>query len=328
MAGQNLTRKEKHLERVIQSVLLFLNAETSNYILKGDTGLRQCYTLDRFSEDIDLDFRGGKQNIETILERYCKIHRYVLAKAKQTETTKRYYITYSPSADVKKLKVEVSLRLGNVPASQDEKNIINGISVYTISEIFRQKVEAYKDTDKIRDVYDLCYMTNHLTRELDAAAMRSARYAFSKKGIDHFDYLINDSDQTANNLIDLEKLANDFLSMFEKLGITLNEDERELLEEDIEKLKTDPPVSKEDLLLPSSNTVPLRRTTYPMHIAQTGKNAGQWVPCDAEIRCEFEGTEQFREFSSPKEAKHFATRENEKILEERFGKLPNSLRQV
>lgn len=51
-------------KKVIETVLSIFNKNTDKYILKGGTALMQCYGLDRFSEDIDMD------SIDTDSEKY------------------------------------------------------------------------------------------------------------------------------------------------------------------------------------------------------------------------------------------------------------------
>ena len=40
--------------KVIKEFLSYINEQTESFILKGGTALAQCYSLNRFSEDIEL----------------------------------------------------------------------------------------------------------------------------------------------------------------------------------------------------------------------------------------------------------------------------------
>ena len=53
------------------------------------------------------------------------------------------------------------------------------------------------------------------------------RGAVEHKGITQFDYVVKNQ---PDELVDIDKLANDFLKMYDRLGLMLDENERELLE--------------------------------------------------------------------------------------------------
>lgn len=111
--------RTKHGE-VLTNFLQFLNKQTNQYILKGGTALAQCYGLNRFSEDIDLDGRGDL--ILDICENFCKKNGYEYRIEKDTDTVKRCMIHYG---DIKPLKVEMSARRQTI--AKEETVCIHGI---------------------------------------------------------------------------------------------------------------------------------------------------------------------------------------------------------
>lgn len=200
---------------VIGEFLAFVNANQSPYILKGGTSLMECYGLDRFSEDIDLDCQRSAAASDAFrrrIERFCDSSGYGFRIAKSTETVSRAFIRY-PGGD-KPLKVEVSYRRGRI--ERDAFTEINGIKVYTISEIAIQKAGAYLARDKIRDLYDLTFIVNEYANDLLPGALSAVTNAFEYKDLDQFDYLVRTQDDP---LIDKEKLLDGFLRSFETLGI-------------------------------------------------------------------------------------------------------------
>ena len=225
--------REKHRE-VIDSFLGYMNDRTDHYILKGGTSLMECYNLDRFSEDIDLD-STDRDSIDNIIQGYCKEHGYEQPRlAKDTPTVKRYFIHYetsNPSGEVKPLKVEVSFRSKLI--NPEEVCKINGISVYSINRICQMKCSAYNSRDKIRDLYDIVYIYREFKDELSPTSIDTIGDAFSYKGIEYVDYLLSDQ---KDDLIDKDKLASDFLDVYNDLGL-LSDDpiETEDLIDDVEE---------------------------------------------------------------------------------------------
>jgi hypothetical protein len=210
-------------QNVITTFLDYINAQTSNFILKGGTALLACYGLDRFSEDIDFDSEPQNgENIVPIVDRFCLEKKYNYRVAKNTDTVKRCMIHYDiPNTP---LKVEVSHRRKEIP--EDETAIINNIAVYKIEPLCIMKVNAYAGRDKIRDLYDLAFIYNNFSDRLSAQATSLIRNAIEYKGIEHFDFLIKDQ---RDDLINGDKLTDDFLRMYDRLGLLYDENERQLV---------------------------------------------------------------------------------------------------
>lgn len=210
--------------KVISDFLTQLNAVTSDFVLKGGTSLMMCYNLDRFSEDIDLDARRGNKNIEQIVDVFCKQYNYAYNVNKDTDTVKRYMIHYTEKRN-KPLKVEISYRRRSI--GNDETTNINGIEVYNIDSLCIMKASAYQARDKIRDLYDICFLCNNYWDYLSEGAINALRTSVEYKGIEQFDYIVRDQ---ADELIDKDKLADDFLLMYDKLGLLYTEEELIALE--------------------------------------------------------------------------------------------------
>jgi len=213
---------QKRHGEVISSFLNYLNGETDNFILKGGTALMTCYNLDRFSEDIDLD--GKDKLIGELVSAFCQKQGFSYRTAKDTNTVKRYMIHYGNIG--RPLKVEVSYRKKFI--DQDEISKIKGISVYTIDSLCVMKATAYIGRDKMRDLYDLSFICNRYWSELAPSTKAIVRNAIEHKGIEQFDYIINDQQ---DNLINKNKLASDFLEMFDKLGLLYTENEQKIIDD-------------------------------------------------------------------------------------------------
>ncbi len=201
--------KENHFD-VICHFLDYLNSRSSDFILKGGTSLMVCYQLDRFSEDIDLD--STNKNIERFINDFCKENGYQVRKAKDTTTTKRYMIHYSD--EHKPLKIEISYRQKRIDSARVTH--INGVTVYRINELFGMKINAYNSRDKIRDLYDVVFITKHYIDDISDERIEVFKDILSYKGLEQFDYLIKTQ---KDELIDNDKLATDFLEVFDKLEL-------------------------------------------------------------------------------------------------------------
>lgn len=206
--NNDLSWQTEH-KNVIHQFLIELNNKTDEFILKGGTALMMCYGLDRFSEDIDLD--STNKEIESIVKGFCSNNNFTYRVAKDTETVKRYMIHYN---DTHPLKIEISYRKKNIDKS-DITNI-NNISVYDINTMCMLKANAYNGRDKIRDLYDLSFICNNYWDILNESAKKLMQEVVSYKGVEQFDFLVKDqSDELINN----DKLAEEFLKMYEKLDI-------------------------------------------------------------------------------------------------------------
>lgn len=208
-------------KEAITGFLSYLNQKSSDYILKGGTSLMMCYGLDRFSEDIDLDSINHSA-IQKIVEDFCNKNHFSYRIAKKTDTTQRYYINYGNEG--RPLKIEISFRTKMI----DKENmtcIRNNIRVYQINNIFMMKLGAYNGRDKIRDLYDITFICRKYWDELLPLAKESLIVSLQYKGLDYFDYILKEQ---TDELINNDKLAEDFLDMFDKTGLLFDEKSAEL----------------------------------------------------------------------------------------------------
>jgi predicted nucleotidyltransferase component of viral defense system len=222
--------KQENHSKVIDNFLQFLNSQTSDYILKGGTALMKCYGLDRFSEDIDLDaVNGGK--LKKIVEEFCRRYGFSARIAKNTDTVLRFMINYegkeSPETP---LKIEVSFR--NRQINPDFHKKINGIEVYDIDTLASFKAGAYGHRDKLRDLYDVCFICLNYWDKLEPRTQEFVRNSVFHKGFEQFDYLISTQ---SDPLIDSDKLASDYLKMYDLIEIPVNQEQRLELEPQLEE---------------------------------------------------------------------------------------------
>lgn len=236
--------------KAIETVLHGLNSQDTNpFILKGGTALMECYGLDRFSEDIDLDAHHASvpaKRFFNTLEQICKANGYQCRQAKATPYVQRAFITYGdPNTP---LKVEVSHREKIV----DQQSVImrNGIVTYTISKLCVLKATAYLSRDKIRDLYDLTFISEKYFDQLSPEAKDVLTTAFEYNNLEQFDYLVRTQHDP---LIDTSRLQDRCLAMMDKLGLLYDRPQPTKTRTDFMQGLTDRTVGLDHPSDPSSN---------------------------------------------------------------------------
>jgi hypothetical protein len=188
------------------------------------------YDNEIFDEVLLLRNKENWDAINSFMGREYKMKwvNYINRIAKNTDTVKRVFLNYG--VENRPLKIEASYRKNEI--SKDDFSIIGDVAVYSINALALQKTLAYAGRDKIRDLYDLTFICKEHYHELDKEAVAAVREVLAYKGLEHFDYLINTQ---SDELINSEKLASDFLDVYDKLGLIVDSDEKELVVKDAKK---------------------------------------------------------------------------------------------
>lgn len=96
--------------------------------------------------------------------------------------------------------------------------------MYDIDTLASMKANAYASRNKIRDLYDVAFICNNYLEELSDQSKLQIQEALLAKGLDYFDYVVENQE---DELIDKEKLVEDFLNTWDKIGLNTDEEERE-----------------------------------------------------------------------------------------------------
>lgn len=216
----NIEKWQIEHRNVMYQYLQELNERTNSVVLKGGTSLMLCYGLNRFSEDIDLD--SPKPKLKQFTEKFCQKHQYHLRIAKDTDMVQRFMVQYDDRN--KPLKIEISYRNKNI--SPQTITNVNGITVYTIDRLAQLKAGAYQGRDKIRDLFDIAFICNNYFDKLSDATKNHIRDALSYKGFDNFDYIVKTQ---KDPLINNEKLADEYLKMYDRLGLLYTPEEQQTI---------------------------------------------------------------------------------------------------
>lgn len=175
--------QEKHI-KLIKDVL---NIIPNNYVLKGGTALLLDYNLNRFSEDIDLDYliNNTKQtNLKNSLIKFCNQNNYSYSIKKDTSSVLRFVIYY----DEKILKIESSSR-DLVNETDYHHSLTGNHNVYNLKPLTQKKLEAFLNRDKFRDFYDINFLLKQNIFNKEQISLIEQR--FNSKNDAMFQYELN-----------------------------------------------------------------------------------------------------------------------------------------
>lgn len=195
--------------KAVEEAFLRCNRGEIDAVLKGETALMLCYDLDRFSEDLDFDALSTRFDLSKLVKRFCDEYGYEWFDKKNTDTVARCTIHYGGE---KPLKIEVSYRRNRIDAG--ETTTRNGILTYKIQALAMMKMNAYMGRDRIRDLFDVCFLINNHWDDFTPELQNMFRYTLAQKGLEQFDAVISEQ---SDNLIDPDKLAESFLLAYETI---------------------------------------------------------------------------------------------------------------
>ncbi|MBI2630405.1 nucleotidyl transferase AbiEii/AbiGii toxin family protein [Candidatus Pacearchaeota archaeon] len=124
-------------------------------VLHGGTGIWRCYNGTRFSEDIDVYIPHDIKRLDLLFEKLQNIG-FKIEKRKESE--KGLYSALIKDRTI--VRFEASFRKIKGIIKEYEKCTGNFITVITLSpeELVKEKISAYQNRLKIRDLYDLFFL--------------------------------------------------------------------------------------------------------------------------------------------------------------------------
>ena len=209
--------EKKHIEFMAEISRALIDTPM---VLKGGTALILVYGVDRYSDDLDFDC-SIPLNLESRIQSSAKkqnisVHSIVLKK--DTETTKRYIVTYQSEQGRGRLKIEISFRDAEIDT--DTLTIIDGIKTYKVGILVGQKLHAAENRDKVRDLYDLSFLADNYGSEFSRkqvdrlmALSKDPEHLLTKYKGDHQEYLplqnVSLDDLAVNLSLRAEQLMDD-----------------------------------------------------------------------------------------------------------------------
>ncbi len=151
---------QKELAQLQDEVIEVVYSLSENAVIHGGTAIWRCYNGKRFSEDIDLYYRY-KEDFRDKLEAELKKRGLILLKFRQTENTLFSQI----SNNTIKMSLEVTRK--NIKGTLKVYQKANGSSIDVLTlkpeELILEKIEAYNDRHRIRDIYDVYFLSRIVT---------------------------------------------------------------------------------------------------------------------------------------------------------------------
>lgn len=163
--------------KIMEAICEVIHDEGKPVVLKGGTALLLGYNLQRFSEDLDFDLTmplRGHLNVENICRnavkklagRGIKVSLENFREPKKTGTTHRCRPMFSAGESMPPIPIKIEISSRSIP---DPESIctINGICVYSVSEIARLKLLAAQEDESLpyrtaaRDLHDLTFIATH-----------------------------------------------------------------------------------------------------------------------------------------------------------------------
>ncbi|MGC8533769.1 MAG: nucleotidyl transferase AbiEii/AbiGii toxin family protein [Candidatus Parvarchaeum sp.] len=152
--------QQKELAQLQDEVVEVVYSLLENAVIHGGTAIWRCYNGKRFSEDIDL-YSYYKEDFRDKLEVELKKRGLILLKFRQTKNTLFSQI----SNDTTKMSLEITRK--NIKGTLKVYQKANGSSIDVLTlkpeELILEKIEAYNDRRRIRDIYDVYFLSRIVT---------------------------------------------------------------------------------------------------------------------------------------------------------------------
>ena len=128
-------------------------------VLHGGTAVWRCYGGNRFSEDVDMYVVRDLEKLQVLFE-HLKKRGFSIIKKKVGE--RAFYSVL----ELDRVQVRFEALFKRVHGSLKEYESVDGnfFMVYTLTpeELIKEKVEAYLNRRKIRDLYDVFFLLGHV----------------------------------------------------------------------------------------------------------------------------------------------------------------------
>lgn len=201
---------------------IYSQAQSTNLVFKGGTCLRLVYGGRRFSEDLDFTLLGEVETAKEVITKAVKFFNDHFPKSylKERAVTKNAPgYTYLLKFSLPDLPFEASMHLDfslrNDVFDQTENRLVQVkgyplsparslVKVLSKKELLAEKIRAFLNRDKLRDLYDLAFLLNDT--EVD--------FALVAKKVDYYQKAFNIKEfMTKLDAISVQNLKKD-LTMF------------------------------------------------------------------------------------------------------------------
>ena len=152
--------QHKDIARAQDLIMEELYKIIDNAVLHGGTAIWRCYQGNRFSEDIDM-YLPDNEKINIFFENLEK-RGFIIEKKKITENS-----LYS-NLKFERVYVRFEALFKKVKSVLRDYETIDGnfitVSTLTPEELIKEKINAYLNRNKIRDLYDIFFLLRYVQK--------------------------------------------------------------------------------------------------------------------------------------------------------------------
>ncbi len=160
-------QSHKDLARAQDIIVRELYNVFNRPVLHGGIAIWRCYEGNRFSEDIDAYMPKDKEKINTLFE---NLESKGFAIKKRKTGSRSLYSRMELNRAI--VRFEALFRRAKGSLREYRTADSNIITVYTLSpeELIREKVSAYLQRFKVRDLYDIFFLLRHVEDKREVSA--------------------------------------------------------------------------------------------------------------------------------------------------------------
>lgn len=150
----------KELAKAQDLIMISLYKVFDKAVLHGGTAIWRCYQGHRFSEDVDVYLPRDLPKLDKLFEEFVK-QGFMILKKKIGEIS--LYSSLQLNRNI--VRFEVFFKTVDGTLKEYETAEGNYLTIYTLTstELIREKVAAYTNRRKIRDLYDIFFLLRYIT---------------------------------------------------------------------------------------------------------------------------------------------------------------------
>ena len=157
-------RRERHrqIARLQDIIVETLYRIFPRAVLHGGTAIWRCYSGNRFSEDVDAYIEKNIEKVERLLE---ELERGGFRVIKRRMTQNSIYCVLSLERTSVRFEAVFKKVNGIIREYETYEGSLFNVFTLTPEEIVREKIGAYLQRRKIRDLYDIFFMLRHVAEK-------------------------------------------------------------------------------------------------------------------------------------------------------------------
>ncbi len=150
---------QKNLARAQDMIVEELFKIFDKAVLHGGTGIWRCYQGNRFSEDVDVYIPRDLRKLDQLFDNLQK-KGFVIEKKKISE--KSLYSNLKLDNFFVKFEVLFKVIKGELKEYETVEGNFLTVQCLSVEDIIKEKIKAYSNRLKIRDLYDIFFLLRYL----------------------------------------------------------------------------------------------------------------------------------------------------------------------